>query len=464
MTDTTELHKILTRSGFKWGEVIHLFLGGSAAHGARLGVSGDTDIYGVFIEPPERALGINEQGQEQLEIHDHFIWSTGGQEKRNVDGDTDINLYSLRKWAGMAASGNSTALEFLFNPNVESGQWGYIWDECVLPHRAEFVTAHAGLHFNKFAQNQLDRLMGRKGQGRHGVRLDLVEKYGYDCYDDNQTEFLTNRGWLKFDEILDSDKVGTFAIETGGIEFQTPTKRIDKLHSGAMYTVEPSLTRCVVTPTHKMVVSPAHRTKTNGFSTKFNPQKGDWSLTPLAELMAGVEHQGVTRSMYHVRRSAAQREISYDVESEYLSLAGMFLSEGTISFRNGSVKDARTVQTAKGKREFHQLANRLAQIFNLHRYEYLLSLSKVESVWRIPRLLAKRLYNDFGHSKEKHLPNWCFHLSYDQTWLLWEGLCLGDGTRTFKLDGEGKGTVYIRQSNSWLTTFRRRWYRRGTYA
>ena len=186
MTDTTELHKILIdQAGFQWGELTHLFVGGSAAHGARLGESGDLDLYGIFIEPPERVLGIsqyflNDADQPQLQACDHFIWSTGGNDKRNVDGDIDVNLYGLRKWAGMAASGNSTALEFLFNPNVESAIQGDIWNNWILPHRATFLSAHAGLHFNKFAQNQLDRLMGRKGKGRHGVRPDLVEKYGYD--------------------------------------------------------------------------------------------------------------------------------------------------------------------------------------------------------------------------------------------------------------------------------------------
>lgn len=36
--------------------LIHLFVGGSELHGAKVGKTDDTDLYGVYIEDPERAL------------------------------------------------------------------------------------------------------------------------------------------------------------------------------------------------------------------------------------------------------------------------------------------------------------------------------------------------------------------------------------------------------------------------
>ena len=101
------LLKLVGQSGFNQPEsLIHLFIGGSELHGAKVGKTDDTDIYGVYIESPEQALG--------LTSHPHFVWSTAGSERRNGPDDVDITLYSLRKWADMSAKGNATALHFLF--------------------------------------------------------------------------------------------------------------------------------------------------------------------------------------------------------------------------------------------------------------------------------------------------------------------------------------------------------------
>src|SRR5204862_3651741 len=60
----------------------------------------------------------------------------------------------------------------------------------------------------------------------------------------------------------------------------------------------------------------------------------------------------------------------------------------------------------------------------LRKYKY-----ERETIWRIPRELATRLFLDFGHgSAFKKLPFWCFHLSHRQALLLWHHAVLGDGT------------------------------------
>src|ERR1700753_1581966 len=98
---------LIALSGFERPQnLIHLFVGGSELHGAKVGKTDDTDLYGVYIEDPQCALG--------LEQREHFVWSTAGDERRNGPEDVDVTLYSLRKWAAMAAKGNATTLHFLF--------------------------------------------------------------------------------------------------------------------------------------------------------------------------------------------------------------------------------------------------------------------------------------------------------------------------------------------------------------
>jgi hypothetical protein len=53
--------------------LIHLFVGGSELHGAKVGQTDDTDLYGVYIEDPAQALG--------LQPREHFVWSTAGDER-----------------------------------------------------------------------------------------------------------------------------------------------------------------------------------------------------------------------------------------------------------------------------------------------------------------------------------------------------------------------------------------------
>jgi predicted nucleotidyltransferase len=162
-------------AGFSYPDsVIHSFVGGSALHGAKISQTDDLDIYGVFIEPPQESLGIT-----RLE---HFVWSTAGNERRNGPDDVDICLYSLRKWATLAAKGNPTALHFLFvdTGGAADSKQTRAWRE-VLKNRELFVSRKAALAFQGFANDQLARLVGSKGAGKHGQRPEYICKFGYDA-------------------------------------------------------------------------------------------------------------------------------------------------------------------------------------------------------------------------------------------------------------------------------------------
>jgi hypothetical protein len=81
-----DLLKNVVESGFPFpGSLIHLFVGGSELHGAKVHGTDDLDIYGVYIEPPEMVLG--------LESMPHFVWSTAGDERSNGPHDVDVTLY-----------------------------------------------------------------------------------------------------------------------------------------------------------------------------------------------------------------------------------------------------------------------------------------------------------------------------------------------------------------------------------
>jgi uncharacterized protein len=100
--------------------LIMAFIGGSQLHGAKVESTDDTDWYGVFIEPPDKMIG--------LDRDEFFVYTTGGKTGGNGPQDVDVCLYSLRKWAGMAAKGNPSALHFLFAREQFGTQW---WNRIV---------------------------------------------------------------------------------------------------------------------------------------------------------------------------------------------------------------------------------------------------------------------------------------------------------------------------------------------
>jgi len=143
------------------------FVGGSQLHGAKVDGTDDTDWYGVFIEPPDKMIG--------LDRDEFFVYTTGGKQGGNGPQDVDVSLYSLRKWAGMAAKGNPSALHFLFAEHGFRTRW---WD-AILAHRNAFSSRRHLKPFLKFADDQMERLCGRKGQ-KNVHRAELEAKHGYD--------------------------------------------------------------------------------------------------------------------------------------------------------------------------------------------------------------------------------------------------------------------------------------------
>jgi predicted nucleotidyltransferase len=149
-------------------DIIHAFVGGSALHGVKLSGTDDTDIYGIYIEKPWLALGID--GMQ------HFVASTSPQTRRNVASDVDVMCYSLRKWATLAAKGNPTILHSLF---TRASRGEKEWS-AILKSREVFLARSHAKKYLGYADAQLKRMRGLRGLGKHGQRPEIMETFGYD--------------------------------------------------------------------------------------------------------------------------------------------------------------------------------------------------------------------------------------------------------------------------------------------
>lgn len=141
---------------------------GSGLHGVTIAGTDDRDELGVCIEPPECVIG--------LRRFEQYVYRTQPEGHRSGAGDLDLTIYSLRKFATLAAAGNPTILMPLFAPESEIV---VITDEGrdLRANRGAFLSRRAGERFLGYLRSQRARMIG---DSRRTNRPELVEKYGVD--------------------------------------------------------------------------------------------------------------------------------------------------------------------------------------------------------------------------------------------------------------------------------------------
>lgn len=144
---------------------------GSGVHGIAIEGTDDHDEMGVYIEPPEWVLGVERHRED-------YIWRTQPEGVRSGHGDTDLVLYSLRKYLRLAIKGNPTVMLPLFAPEESL--------VVVTPLGEELRNLRTGLlsrlaveRFLGYMRSQHERMLGKSKRDVPN-RPELVEKYGWD--------------------------------------------------------------------------------------------------------------------------------------------------------------------------------------------------------------------------------------------------------------------------------------------
>lgn len=263
-------------------------------------------------------------------------------------------------------------------------------------------------------------------KSRNPQRAVLEEKFGYDCYTED-TEFLTEKGWQRYDEIHEATKLATVNKDTGVLEYQHYYERVKKPYNGLIMEFETANTLCSVTPNHRMLVSPVGRASSNNFCTAYCPEDAYWHIQSAADL---VNNQ---RSYFHVRSSVHQ-EVDYtEVSDELLTIIGAYVSEGCVGKRrvDKSPSVLRFSQKEGGRQQvfLDALKNKNTRVrrFEVKRTDK----GIVELVYTLAdRVIARDVVDWCGEkSANKHLPWWHVRLSTRQAKLLLDVLVAGDGTQ-----------------------------------
>ncbi len=168
-TTTNEVQQIAMN-----GTILSI-IAGSTLHGLDVAGQDDLDLMGICIEPPEYVIGLKRF--EQYVERTRSDGTPQPEGARSGHGDRDLVIYSLRKWAKLAAKGNPTTLLPLFAPRPHITH-GTSEGFDLRRNRHLFITKQAGERFMGYLLGQRSRLLGERGGAPK--RPELIEQYGYD--------------------------------------------------------------------------------------------------------------------------------------------------------------------------------------------------------------------------------------------------------------------------------------------
>jgi predicted nucleotidyltransferase len=152
------------------GEILRTVVG-SGVHGIAIPGTDDHDEMGVTIEPPEQVFGL-------ARTWEHYVFRTQPEGARSGPGDTDLVIYSLRKYLRLAVKGNPTALLPLYAQGDDVLVLTPLGEE-LRALTPRLLSQHAVRRFLGFMDSQRRRLV-EQGTGRTVSRPELVARHGYD--------------------------------------------------------------------------------------------------------------------------------------------------------------------------------------------------------------------------------------------------------------------------------------------
>ncbi len=234
----------------------------------------------------------------------------------------------------------------------------------------------------------------------------------HDCAD-KDTECLTKRGWLKYNEIKADDKIYSYDVKTDTGVWTNINKKIIKHYKGKMVSWKSQHIDMLVTPSHRIF----HKQKQNKKTKKY-------SNYTLAKDAIGS---------YLMYTSVSEKLEEYNISDDMIKLCAWILTDGSVS-KNKNYNGKIIYQS---KPKYVKEIKTLLKNLNI---KYTERVSKRKTT----HICGKELKSTIGKTydfyilsksgknipvKEKYvLPDWVYKLSDRQTDIFVTGLIKGDGT------------------------------------
>lgn len=265
---------------------------------------------------------------------------------------------------------------------------------------------------------------------RNPDRAALEKKFGYDCYVE-ETEFLTENGWKKFDQISEMDKLATVNTSTFKVEYQNYIDKFDGIFNGNLYNLYGNHLDVLVTPNHRMLVRKIERKSGKTFN---------WTDTQISLLPDTFEIvRTITPNKKRYSTDLSFNDIGLKPKP-YLRLMGWYLSDGCMEFdHHGNVTNINIDQKKGGKCYWS-----MTRFYGDHRlttkaswYEYISQPNEFRN-YEIKAVklsirdkdICNKLYRECSIKSAKRIPRYVMSLSKDMMEELLDALIDGDGTQS----------------------------------
>lgn len=240
-----------------------------------------------------------------------------------------------------------------------------------------------------------------------------------ECHDE-ETEVLERlKGWIKFSQLRQHDRVATVDLDTDTIVFQKPQKIIAQEYEGDLIYFSGHKMDIAVTPGHRMVVerfsydfTASHTQFCNAENLKKYRDRlklhSNWRSCNSKPIVIPAAKNG----------GYPEQKIDRGLFAEFL---GWYLAEGSYTARPRCPGKGYRIHVAQkkphGKDELRNLLKQLPWIWNERKDGFTCS--------------CKQLWNylkQFGRSKDKYVPQWVKNSDADTIRRFIRGAIAGDGT------------------------------------
>jgi len=268
---------------------------------------------------------------------------------------------------------------------------------------------------------------------RGWVRFDELEKYlntfSTTMFDEN-TEILTKEGWKKIGE-TEGLKVLTMNLESGECSF-VPIKRFIKYyHEGEMFSYETEAFNFLVTLDHKFYVRKhADYWRHDGKGERDEPRP--WREMAISEIAKARQPFYVPRVVSIKRDDVEKIKIGDKVYpmDEFLRFLAWFIAEGCVVWREGLEYNVRIVQKEGWKAErITEILDKLGLKYKVYKHGENKQQFYISGVELVTWLKDNCYVNGQTGSLNKKLPDFMRMLSPRQLQLFLDEYVLGDGHR-----------------------------------
>ncbi len=246
-----------------------------------------------------------------------------------------------------------------------------------------------------------------------GGKINSYHMVDGECYSAD-TEVLTKRGWLRFDQVnTETDEFATRNQTSKAMEWQKAFYFHEADFAGNMIRFHSRTLDLLVTPNHRMLT-------TNNCDTRYEKivpardllgvRQGNVQL-PATSTWEGAEVEEVTIPAY----SANARPVVMSGD-DYAAFMGMYLAEGCVYAKRHEVMISQRPQS-KGYDEFRALLIRVLGREPRHDGDK----------WTFKRISFAAHLVPLGQTLDKRIPDTILDMSRRQLAIFWQFYMLGDG-------------------------------------